>query len=303
MKRILYVILCVCLILSSCTTEDLQSTESAETKTEDTAAPNTEALEELKIVFGDVGKADFILLSCGGEFAVIDTGYKKNSDYVENVLNDFGVKTIKFAVGTHPDKDHIGGMAKLMKKFKVNQLYISPLATDDSEYEKMISRAQEENVPITKAQIGDVLTLGGATLTTYCPNGDLLALNDENEASVVQMLEYGSFRMLFMADGQFICESTLLASEFDLSADVIKIAHHGSNKANSLQFLSKVGAKYAVISAADDDGEEFPDEGVIKTLASLNTDVYRTDRDGGIILTTNGNDINFEKGYGLQWTE
>lgn len=299
-------ILCLCLSLTACASDNyITDVPTSDTHSQGAATDNTDKKEptsQLKIIFGDVGKADFILLCCDGEYAVIDTGYKKNFDYVEQVLNDNGVQNIKFAVGTHPDKDHIGGMVKLMKNFNVQQLYISPLETSDNLYEKMIEHASENDIPTVTAKPGDVLTLGGATLTTYAPTDELVALNDENEASVVQMLNYKDFSMLLMGDGQFVCESVLLSSGYTLSADVLKVAHHGSNKASSLQLLQAVGAKYAVISTASEDGDELPSSGVIDTLKALNTEIYRTDRDGGIILTTDGSNIEFEKGYGLQWT-
>lgn len=263
----------------------------------ETVVDTEEELPPLTVIFGDVGKADFILLSCDGEYAVIDCGYKKSYDYVEKTLNDLGVERLKYAIGTHPDKDHIGAMAKLMKNFDVEQLYISPRDNGSDEYEKMIERAQDENVRIVTALPGDVLMLGGATLTTYAPNDALLTIEDDNEASVVQMLSYGDFKMLLMADGQMLCESVLLSAGVDLKADVIKIAHHGSNKSSTETFLKAVGAKYAVISAANDEDEEFPSPSVVEKIKDLGMEVYRTDRDGGIILETNGKNIEFKRGY------
>ncbi len=303
MKRIA-LIASVLLILFSCACTHAENPYDADTasfysESSQNTVENTDhnTSSDLKIIIGDVGKADFILLSCNGEYAVIDCGYKSNYDYIEELLLSEGVKELKYAIGTHPDKDHIGSMAKLIKNFKVEQLYISPLASDSDEYEKMIKRANDKGVPVVTASPNDVLALGSAYLTTYCPTKELIALNDENEASVVQMLTFGSFRMLFMADGQFVCESVLLNSEFDLSADIIKIAHHGSNKSSSRSFLEAVGAKYAVISAADTKDEEFPSDGVIKTLSSLGIQTYRTDTDGAIVINVNSNGFNIERGY------
>ncbi len=291
--KFLSLILIFTFILCGCTgNTDMATSSDISDKTD-----ITEKLPELKVIFGDVGKADFILLSCGGEYAVIDAGYKKSYDYVEKTLLKQGIEKLKFVVATHPDKDHIGGMAKLIKNFDIEQLYISPRANDSDEYEKMIKRANEKNVPIVTAKVGDVLTLGGAKLTTYSPDAALLMLDDDNEASVVQMLEYGNVRVLLMGDGQLVCESVLMNSDFDLKADVVKIAHHGSAKSSTEGFLKTVGAKYAVISAANDDGEEHPSQAVVEKIKDLGMEVYRTDRDGGIVLKTDGINIEFERGY------
>ncbi len=291
--KLLSFVLIFTLLMCACTPHMTENgTEVGETK-----ASDGEKLPTLTVLFGDVGKADFIFLECDGEYAVIDTGVKKSYDYIEKTLLKFGVEKLKYVIGTHPDKDHIGSMAKLIKNFDVEQLYISPRSNNSDEYEKMIKRANEKNVPVVMASVGDVLKLGGATLTTYSPNSALLMLDDDNEASVVQMLEYGDIRLLLMGDGQLICESVLLNSKVDLKADVIKIAHHGSNKSSTEGFLKAVGAKYAVISAANDDGEELPSSAVVEKIKSLGMDVYRTDRDGGIILKTDGVNIEFERGY------
>ena len=291
--KLLSFITVLAILMCSCTPNIAQSdTLSGETKVSD-----GENLPMLTMLFGDVGKADFMLLSCDGEYMVIDTGVKKSYDYIEKTLEKFGVEKLKCVVGTHPDKDHIGSMAKLIKNFDIEQLYISPRNNNSNEYEKMIERANEKNVPVVTSKVGDVLTLGGAVLTTYAPNEALLMLDDDNEASVVQMLEYGDFRMLLMGDGQLVCESVLLNSGFDLKADVIKIAHHGSNKSSTEGFLKAVGAKYAVISAANDDGEELPSSAVVGKIENLGMEVYRTDRDGGIILKTDGVNIEFERGF------
>ena len=291
--RFLSFILIFSLLLCGCgvNKDDITSSNDSD------VVEDSQVLPELTVIFGDVGKADFILLSCGGEYAVIDAGYKKSYDYIEKTLLKQGIEKLKFAVATHPDKDHIGGMAKLIKNFDIGQLYISPRANDSDEYEKMIKRANEKNVPIVTAKVGDVLTLGGAKLTTYSPDTSLLVLNDDNEASVVQMLEYGDFRMLLMGDGQLICESVLMNSKLDLKADVIKIAHHGSTRSSTEGFLKTVGAKYAVISAGNDDGEEYPSKAVVEKISDIGMDIYRTDRDGGIVLKTDGVNIEFERGY------
>ena len=291
--KLLSLMIVFALLLCSCA----QYPSEGVTSNEETKVQTDEKMPTLTVLFGDVGKADFIFLACDGEYAVIDTGVKKSYDYIEKTLLKFGVEKLKYAVGTHPDKDHIGSMAKLIKNFTVEQLYISPRNNNSDEYEKMIKRAGEKNVPIVTSAVGDVLYIGGATLTTYAPNDALLMLGDDNESSVVQMLEYGDFRLLLMGDGQLICESVLLNSGYDLTADVIKIAHHGSNKSSTEGFLRTVGAEYAVISAGNDGDEEFPSSAVVEKIKSLGMEIYRTDRDGGIILRTDGVNIEFERGY------
>ena len=126
------------------------------------------------------------------------------------------------------------------------------------------------------------------------PNKKLVSMKDENEASAVMRMDYGEVSVLFMGDAMKTAEAVLSASHReDIKTDVIKIGHHGTNDASTVQFLKNTGAKYAVISVGD--GEP-PAETTLKNIEDCGMALYRTDTDGDIIMTTDGKNINFEKG-------
>ncbi len=252
---------------------------------------------EMTVTFFNVGKADFILIQSGGECAVIDTGYSTDWGNVRESLKDRDIENIKYLIATHPDKDHIGCMDRVMENFTVGQLYTSGVQVDSKQYENMMSAAAENSVPIKTAQTGDVMYVGAARIETLSPTQELVDSGDENEASVVLMLTYGKCKILLCADAQKKAEKSMMASGANLSADVIKIGHHGSNKSSSKSFLDEVGAEYAVISTGKADGEEYISDKVLNRLDERNIEVLRTDINGDINLICDGENIRFETEY------
>ena len=278
---------------TACGDGNVESSEPAEevSTVEESSAPTSvdpAAEDTLRVIVFDFGKADCILISLGGEHMLIDASYKSDGDAVIKALSLLGVSKLKYAVATHPDKDHIGGMAKVIKKLTVKELYVSPRTEDSGVYESMMEAAEKINVTVAKP--GDVLTLGGAILTTLAPGEDALAVDDENNASIVLKLSYRGATMLFMGDAKTESEAELLEDygEDVLLADVIKVGHHGASDATSNKFLAAVQPTYAVISAADRDGEELPAPSTLRRLADAGAVVFSTSDYGQITLYTDG---------------
>ncbi len=259
--------------------------------------PVSPVANELTVTFYDVGKADFILIQTEGKTAIIDTGYSDNWELVEQALNENGVKTVDYLIATHPDKDHIGCMNKVMKNYTVTTLYMCPLEADSKEYKKMMKASSENGVAVRKANVGDTFTLGKAEFLTLSPDAELVDAGDENEASVVLLMTYENVKMLFSADAQLEAEKKIVSSGVDISADVIKIGHHGSEQSSSESYLKKVGAKYAVISTGERDGEKVISSDTVDKLNGIGSVIFRTDLQGTVTVKTDGENIEFETEY------
>ncbi len=273
MKKITAVIISLLLVLCSCT-------------------PASQS-PELTVVFADVGKADFILICCDGKFGVIDAGYKNSKDKIDGIMQEYGVKTLEFAVATHNDKDHIGGMAHVLEKYGAKTLYITRLDGEGKQYINMLEAASIKGIPVVKIKRGETFSLCGAVFTALSPDDSLIGLNDENEASIVLKMQYGKKSVLFMGDAQLKAEEKLITNYKDeLLCDAIKIGHHGSNQSSSRTFLSKTNAKYAIISTGD---EEPAAEVTINAISACKMQLFNTDTDGDVVLKTNGTDLTVQK--------
>ena len=112
-------------------------------------------------------------------------------------------------------------------------------------------------------------------------------IEDANQISVVTRLTYGEHAFLFTGDAEMDLEEHMVASGLELSADVLKVAHHGSKTSSSTAFLRAVSPKYAVISCGFNDyGHPTPE--VLSRLAQVGAQVYRTDLSGDIVFVSDG---------------
>ena len=269
MKRVLFAVLIFALLFScSC------------------KKPETEPEAKLFALIADVGKADFILIGCGGEFGVIDAGFKTSKDKIDSVMEEYGVSRLSFAVATHNDKDHIGSMEHVIEKYNVKTLYISPLEDEGKLYRKMIDAAAIKGTSVVEVKKGMTFNMGDAKFTVLSPDNALIEKEDVNEASAVIRMQYGDRSVLFMGDAQLQAEGSLMKNYTDeLICDAIKIGHHGSSQASSQLFLSKTKAKYALISTGD---EEPAADVTVKAINACKMTLLNTDTDGDLIIKTDG---------------
>ena len=115
--------------------------------------------------------------------------------------------------------------------------------------------------------------------------------DDPNEGSLVVRVRYGETSFLFTGDMGFEAEDDMLSANVDVSATVLKVAHHGSAGSSSSEFLEAVNPQYAVISVGADNDYGHPTEATLNRLAALNIPVYRTDLLGEIAASSDGKTV------------
>lgn len=134
---------------------------------------------------------------------------------------------------------------------------------------------------------GSVYSLGGAKLTFLAP---LREYDNTNDSSLVFKLSYGDFTALFCGDMEEEAEEDLVASGIDLNVDLLKVSHHGSNTSSTKKFLKAVSPRYAVISVGPDKNN-LPQKKVLRRLENFDAEIYRTDIDGTVIFSYDGEAI------------
>ena len=151
----------------------------------------------------------------------------------------------------------------------------------------MTASAKRRCITFHVARCGDRWTTDdGVTLSVLSPCGALFAdgKNDVNENSVVVMLAYRDFHMLFMGDAGFQAEHRLLETGTDVRADVLKVGHHGSKFSSAPGFVAAVHPRYALVSAGRHNLFGHPAATTLATLRAAGAAVYRTDLCGAIIV-------------------
>ncbi len=249
----------------------------------------------LEVYFFDVGQGDSELIRLpGGENILIDAGTSSTEDELVGELRSLGAETLDLVVATHPHADHIGGMAAVMDAFDVRQVVMPRISESDTPttktYENLLQSIADKGLTITPAEPGDeLLSSGGAVLTVLAPNGE--DYGDLNNYSVVLRLTYGEDSFLFTGDAEEASEEEMLSLDWPLTATVLKCGHHGSETSTSPAFLDAVSPQYAVISCGVDNDYGHPDAVTLEKLEAAGAEVFRTDRQGSILASTEGSGV------------
>jgi len=239
----------------------------------------------IKIHFINVGQGDAVLIQSQGENALIDTGNALSGYKLVDYLKNNNAAAINHLIVTHHHPDHILGAFFIMPRFKVEKTYDNgyDLASLEdsilSSYEK-IFRLEGKYRALKE---GDIIKLGGLKLEILWP-ADKPSSEDFNYGSLVIMLSYKNFRCLLAGDINNAAEAELMKKKINLSADILKIAHHGAGGSTSEDFLKEVKPKLAIISVDNGFQRKYPAESTLALLKAKNVKTYRTDRNGSIII-------------------
>ena len=305
MKKYLSILLILCMCLTACTATN-QATSTSEKSQSDTTsgeavqsgqeekaakAPDTSKPEgTLEVHYIDVGQGDATLIKCGSHAMLIDGGNNNKGTTVQLYLKKQGVESLDYVIGTHPDADHIGGLDVIVYKYNCDTVIMPDYEKDTRTYQELVDVIHDKNMKITYPVVGEQYALGEAKFTIIAPNSNSYGGN-ANDYSVAILLEYGKNRFLFTGDAEEASEAEMLTNGIDISADVYKVAHHGSRSASTQEFLNAVHPKYAVISCGEGNSYGHPHAEVLNRLRSMGVEVFRTDEQGSIIASSDGENI------------
>ncbi len=248
--------------------------------------------KELKIHYINVGQGDCILIQYDGKNALIDSGDAGAAKKVITYLNEASVAEIDTLVITHPDADHIGSMSKIIDNYDIGSVYMPPLGIDlvptTNAYINMLTSIAQKGLKIELKEAGDTIKFGDLRFNCVAPQGDFASLNN---SSIAFKLVYGETSFLFTGDMEKESEKSTMIKHYDVSADVLKVAHHGSDSSTTEVFLEAVSPKIAVISVGKDNRYKHPDESVLQALNEKGVKVYRTDLEGDIVIISDGKQL------------
>ena len=243
------------------------------------------AQDNLLIDYIDVGQADSILIRNQDKVMLIDAGTNEAGETVVNYLKNLGIAQIDYVIGTHPHEDHIGGLDDVINNFDIGQVYMPKIQTTTKTFKDVLEAIENKNLTVTAPNKGDKVVLGQATGEFM--TDPILDEDNLNLSSLVLRLEFGNNSFLFMGDAEKENEKTINWPK----TDVLKVGHHGSSTSTSENFLKQVQPQYAIIMVGKDNTYGLPTEETINRLKNIGSKIYRTDEDGTIQLTSDGNTI------------
>lgn len=300
-KRILaLVVIVLSLLLCSCASESfsksgrtlsdpipIETQESTQTQKEDLTKELSTPDSALSVHFIDVGQGDAILAVCGDEAMLVDGGNPGQSDVIYSYLKKQGIDHLKYIICTHPDEDHVGGLAGALNYAKADQAYCSETEHDSRAFESFLKYLDAQGIPLDIPVSGTELTLGEASGKIL---GPVTERSGTNNNSIVIKLQLGNVSFLLTGDAEEAEENELITAG-GLESTVLKVGHHGSDHSTSDAFLDAVNPEYAVISCGRYNEYGHPTDALLHRLRNHGAQVYRTDMQGDVICTTDGNTL------------
>lgn len=247
----------------------------------------------ISVHFIDVGQGDCTLVTSKFGTILVDSGENEYKDEVCDYISNLGIKKIDYLIATHPHSDHIGCMYAVVDNFEIGKFYMSDIDDDDTPtsktYELLLNLLDKNHVDSSFMGYGDSFSLGEITCKTVAPVKTIVG--NLNSMSIVLKVEYKSFSVLLTGDAETDEEKTILAKKADISADILKVGHHGSRTSSSMAFLKAVSPQYAVISCGKDNKYSHPHKETINKLNRLNIPYVRTDEKSTMIFSFDGEKI------------
>jgi competence protein ComEC len=282
MKKFLMItiplILCIILTFSCCCTNSHKVIGPV---------TNSNLTGNLTITYIDVGQGDSeLVISPSGKTMLIDAGESEQSSKIVSIMKKESVASFNDVVMTHPHSDHIGGISYIISNFPVYQVIDSGYPHTTKTYANVLELIDKRNISYRVVKNGDIVD--------FDPNVKVEVLNPQNtwfeninDNSVVLKITYGDVSFLLPGDAEGDAEQ-VYARQLD-HIDVLKVGHHGSKTSTSDYLLNKIYPDISVISVGKGNSYGHPSIITLNKLAKSHSEIYRTDINGDITITTDGN--------------
>ena len=258
--------------------------------------------DHFRVTFLDVGQGDsavvelpdgqVVLIDGGGTFERFDMGRAVVAPFLWNR----GIHAIDQVIGTHPQLDHVGGLAWVLRHFIVKRYWGSGDTREELFYKRLQKSLADRRVQEQVAREGqEIVSSGPCGLVVLNPTADEplnIPLHDGhvgghvlNNRSVVTRLTCGNHTMLFAADVEHDGLSRMARAPSHGPITVLKVPHHGAVSSLNHEWLASLHPRYAVFSAGRHNRYRHPAASVLDAYRSAGSTVLRTDRDGGVWFT------------------
>ena len=249
--------------------------------------------DNLKIHYIDVGQGDSAIIEQNGHYMLIDAGTNECENDLISYIDSLNITKFDYIVATHAHEDHIGSMDAVINSYDVDKVLFPKHTATTKTFEDFVMAVKNKGLKLYAPSINEEFQFQNSRFVVLAPNSS--KYEDTNNYSIVLKVIYGDTSYLFTGDAESLSEQEMLNNNIDVSADVLKVGHHGSNSSTTKSFLNAVNPKYAVISVGIDNDYNHPKQTIMNRLKNNNVSVYRTDESGTIVLESDGNNIIFNK--------
>ena len=263
--------------------------DSAASSQSGTGAPSatTQTSANVTIKFIDVGQGEAILIALPEKTMLIDAGPTGSAPKIAQMLQELGRNKIDYLVATHPDEDHIGGMADVISSTQIGTIYAPNKTNNTATYRKFLTAIQNNNLQITLAEAGTIIDQTDSyKLEILWPKKDA-NFPETNDYSIIIKLTVGNKTFLFTGDAP----TNAILNSNPGHIDVLKVSHHGSRTGTTEVLIHKLSPTYAVLSYAVDNSYGHPMQSVLNALHKHSVEVWGTGANGTITITCDGTNI------------
>ena len=252
-----------------------------------TSSATTQTSANVTIKFIDVGQGEAILIALPEKTMLIDAGPTGSAPKIAQVLQELGRNKIDYLVATHPDEDHIGGMADVISSTQIGTIYAPNKTNNTATYRKFLTAIQNNNLQITLAEAGTIIDQTDSyKLEILWPKKDA-NFPETNDYSIIIKLTVGNKTFLFTGDAP----TNAILNSNPGHIDVLKLSHHGSRTGTTEVLIHKLSPTYAVLSYAVDNPYGHPMQSVLNALHKHSVEVWGTGANGTITITCDGTNI------------
>ncbi|MEY4857507.1 MAG: hypothetical protein RLZZ97_2337 [Gemmatimonadota bacterium] len=250
----------------------------------------------LEVHMIDVGQGDaFALRTPRGRWVLIDAGPSwDGGDAGRRAVVPYVQRrggAVVLMVLSHAHEDHVGGAASVIRALEPRQWWEPAFVTSSSGYRRALTALRESGQLWRRVYPGQRWQLDGVSIDVLAPDSSWTAAqHDANETSVVLRVGYGRRRFLFMGDAEGDEEAWLLERlpAEALQADVLKLGHHGSRTSSGAAFVRAVNPLVGLVSVGAGNRYRHPSPEVLERFAARQVPLLRSDREGSVVLSTNG---------------
>lgn len=249
----------------------------------------------LKVRFFDVGQGDAAMIETSGHNKVLIDGGPDNSvlSKIGRALS-FYDRAIEMLIVTHPDSDHLAGAVEIARDYDVGMILVNGKECVTNICEEFGKIIKEKNIKVVVAKMGQKIDFGnGVKMDIFLPPAAAASGGkiEDNNLSIISRLSYGADSFLFTGDTETKEETDLVDFWPNLTAEVLKVAHHGSKNSTTQLLLDKIMPKFSVISVGAKNRYGHPTVEALDRLKKIGSDILRTDFAGDINMESEGKGV------------
>ena len=253
---------------------------------------------ELRIFFLDVGQGDAMLIwSPSGRTVLVDgggmpgfyaQGYDPGKDTVLPFLHSQGINRLDLVINTHPDEDHLDGLEDVLEEMPADKVITPPVRGWAEEYASFLKLARQQGADHLELTQGTRINLEEGVVIKVLGPGRSLSFESSNDNSLVLEVCHGSNRLLLLGDLEKEGINSLISGSNDLQCTLLKIPHHGGKGSFNEDLYKEARPDMVVISVGENNTFGHPAQEVVQYWREAGVSLYRTDRDGCVIVSSDG---------------